>query len=167
MLLLFLGTHDELIKEADGVYSLLIRLKEGEKEEAPFEQVHNKKPNKVSVKRLFQMNEPEFPILIVGSFLAVVQGVIFPLFGMFFAAAISSFFKNSEKQKKDARFWSLACTIAGLTTLLVILQNYLFGIAGYKLVKRLRMLAFETVVHQEISWFDDPANSRYVSIRKY
>ncbi|KAL0442575.1 UNVERIFIED_CONTAM: ABC transporter B family member 9 [Sesamum latifolium] len=38
-------------------------------------------------------------------------------------------------------------------------QNYMFGVAGGKLVQRIRSLLFENVVHQEISWFDDPANS--------
>ncbi|XP_027930318.1 ABC transporter B family member 9-like isoform X1 [Vigna unguiculata] len=39
------------------------------------------------------------------------------------------------------------------------LQNYLFGIAGGKLIERIRSMAFNKVVHQEISWFDHPSNS--------
>ncbi|MCI16475.1 ABC transporter B family member 9-like, partial [Trifolium medium] len=37
--------------------------------------------------------------------------------------------------------------------------NYFFGIAGGKLIERIRSLTFEKIVHQEIRWFDDPANS--------
>jgi len=44
------------------------------------------------------------------------------------------------------------------------LQNYLFGIAGGKLIERIRSMAFNKVVHQEISWFDHPSNSWYVEV---
>ncbi|XVE88303.1 hypothetical protein DITRI_Ditri19aG0059200 [Diplodiscus trichospermus] len=48
----------------------------------------------------------------------------------------------------------------GLVSLLVgPLQNYFFGVAGGKLIQRIRSLTFEKVVHQDISCFDDPANS--------
>lgn len=36
------------------------------------------------------------------------------------------------------------------------MQNYFFGMAGSKLIRRMRSLTFQKVVHQEISWFDDP-----------
>lgn len=38
-------------------------------------------------------------------------------------------------------------------------EYFLFGVAGGKLVERIRSLSFESIVHQEISWFDKPSNA--------
>ncbi|RDX83230.1 ABC transporter B family member 9, partial [Mucuna pruriens] len=122
--------------------------------------VVTKKPKKVSLKRLAYLNKPELPVLVFGSIAAIVHGIVFPLFGFLFSSAITMFFEPPEKQRKDSRFWSLLYVGLGLVTLVAIpLQNYFFGIAGGKLIERIRSLTFEKVVHQEISWFDDPANS--------
>ena len=39
----------------------------------------------------------------------------------------------------------------------------LFGMAGGKLVERVRALSFQSIMHQEVAWFDDPSNSRFVT----
>ncbi|TKY71922.1 ABC transporter B family member 9 [Spatholobus suberectus] len=123
-------------------------------------EVDTKKPKKVSLSRLAYLNKPEVPVLVLGSIAALVQGVVFPMFGLLFSSAITMFFEPPEKQRKDSRFWSLLYVGLGLVTLVTIpAQNYFFGIAGGKLIERIRSLTFEKVVHQEISWFDDPANS--------
>ncbi|KAL5096996.1 hypothetical protein RYX36_001323, partial [Vicia faba] len=207
------GAHDELIKDADGAYSQLIRLQEGEKEsqnseadksshmlnrdmsisstrknslvmstsqrssgrisqigvqidepdieEGRVANNNNKKKQKnVSIRRLAYLNKPEIPVLLLGSIAAIVNGVVFPVFGLVFSSAISMFYEPPEQQKKEARLWALLYVGLGLVTLVVLpLQNYFFGIAGGKLVERIRSLTFAKVVHQEIRWFDDPANS--------
>uniref|UniRef100_A0A151UDP5 ABC transporter B family member 9 n=1 Tax=Cajanus cajan TaxID=3821 RepID=A0A151UDP5_CAJCA len=121
---------------------------------------HSQKPKHISLKRLAYLNKPELPVLVLGSIAAIIQGVVFPMFGLLFSSAISMFFEPPEKQRKDSRFWSLLYVGLGLVTLVTIpVQNYFFGIAGGKLIERIRSLTFEKVVHQEISWFDDPVNS--------
>ncbi|KAK7412536.1 hypothetical protein VNO78_04000 [Psophocarpus tetragonolobus] len=123
-------------------------------------EVDTKNSRKVFLRRLAYLNKPEVPILVLGSIAAIVQGVVFPMFGFLFSSAIITFFEPPEKQRKDSRFWALLYVGLGLVTLVTIpVQNYFFGIAGGKLVERIRSLTFEKVVHQEISWFDDPANS--------
>ncbi|XP_020209579.1 ABC transporter B family member 9, partial [Cajanus cajan] len=122
--------------------------------------VDTRKPKHISLKRLAYLNKPELPVLVLGSIAAIIQGVVFPMFGLLFSSAISMFFEPPEKQRKDSRFWSLLYVGLGLVTLVTIpVQNYFFGIAGGKLIERIRSLTFEKVVHQEISWFDDPVNS--------
>ena len=222
-MVLFVGTHDELIKDVDGAYSQLIRLQEGATEaEGSHNSEAEKSSNnvifdshiarsstqrevslsrdsssrhshgftlshrsgvhesveiedgdvekskgdakKVSLRRLAYLNKPEVPVLVLGSVAAIINGLVFPMFGFLFSSAISMFFEPPEKQRKDSRFWALLYVGLGLITLVVIpVQNYFFGVAGGKLVERIRSLTFEKVVHQEISWFDDPANSRYFS----
>ncbi|XAR66653.1 Xenobiotic-transporting ATPase [Bertholletia excelsa] len=118
------------------------------------------KRKEVSIKRLAYLNKPELPVLLIGSIAAAVHGVIFPLFGLLISSAIKTFYEPRNKIKKDTRFWGLVCLGLGVLTMIVIpVQNYLFGVAGGKLIQRIRSLTFEKVVHQEISWFDEPRNS--------
>ena len=123
----------------------------------------DEKRRKVSLRRLAYLNKPEVPVLLLGSIAAGIHGVIFPIFGLLLSTAIKIFFEPPNELKKDSRFWALMFVGLGVLTLMVVpVQNYFFGVAGGKLIQRIRSLSFEKVVHQEISWFDDPANSRWV-----
>lgn len=121
------------------------------------------KRKNVSILRLFSLNKPEFPVLALGSVAACVQGVIFPFLGLLLSKAIKIFFEPPTQLKKDSVFWALMCVALGCVTVVAIpVKSLFFGIAGGKLVERIRALTFEKIVHQEISWFDDPANSRFI-----
>ena len=119
----------------------------------------------ISLKRLAYMNKPELPVLLFGSVAAVIQGVLFPMFSVVLSNSINMFYENHHKLRKDARFWALMFVGMGFIFFVASpVQNFLFGVAGGKLVQRIRSSTFEKVVHQEISWFDDPANSRSVKV---
>ncbi|KAG5622231.1 hypothetical protein H5410_007449 [Solanum commersonii] len=119
-----------------------------------------KKRKNVSIRRLAGLNKPELPYLLLGSLAAIIHGFIFPLFGLLLSTAIKIFFYPPQKLRSESRFWALMYFGLGVVTLLVVpFQNYLFGVAGGKLIERIRSLTFKKVVHQEISWFDDPAHS--------
>ncbi|KAJ1694280.1 hypothetical protein LUZ63_010978 [Rhynchospora breviuscula] len=50
--------------------------------------------------------------------------------------------------------------VLGIIALFTIPAEYfLFGVAGGKLIERIRSLTFKRVIHQEINWFDKPQNS--------
>ncbi|KAK7245613.1 hypothetical protein RIF29_40460 [Crotalaria pallida] len=120
----------------------------------------NMRSQKVSIKRLAKLNKPEVPILLLGSIAAIIHGVILPIFGLLLSSAISTFYKPPEQLRKDSKFWAVLFVGLGVVTVLTLpMQNYLFGIAGGKLIERIRSLTFQKVVHQEISWFDQPAHS--------
>ncbi|XP_048333059.2 ABC transporter B family member 9 [Ziziphus jujuba] len=115
---------------------------------------------KVSIKRLAYLNKPELPILLLGSVAAMVNGVLFPVCGLVLSSAIEMFYKPPSELRKDSKFWALMFLGMGLADFVASpIQNYLFGIAGGRLIRRIRQLTFAKVVHQEISWFDDAANS--------
>ncbi|KDP21188.1 hypothetical protein JCGZ_21659 [Jatropha curcas] len=119
-----------------------------------------KKAEQVPMRRLAYLNKPELPILLLGTLAAVVHGVVFPIFGLLISTAIKVFYEPPNKLRKDSKFWALVYVGIGFVTFIALpAQNYLFGIAGSKLIERIRSMTFEKVVHQEISWFDDPANS--------
>ncbi|EFH44464.1 hypothetical protein ARALYDRAFT_355242 [Arabidopsis lyrata subsp. lyrata] len=119
-----------------------------------------KKHEKVSLRRLAHLNKAEIPVLLLGSVAAMVHGTMFPVFGYLLSSSINMFFEPADKLKKDARFWTLIYIILGLVNLVAVpIQNYFFGIAGGKLIKRIRWMTFDKVLHQEISWFDNTSNS--------
>ncbi|CAN0853736.1 ABC transporter B family member 9 [Linum grandiflorum] len=132
---------------------------EGDESLQDDQEAPKKKPN-VSLKRLAALNKPEIGVLLAGSIAAAVHGVIFPVFGLLLSNAIKMFFEPPHQLKKDSSFWGLMyVVIGGVNFVALPAQHCFFGIAGGKLIERIRSLTFERVVHQEISWFDDPANS--------
>ncbi|KAL8103556.1 ABC transporter B family member 9-like [Apium graveolens] len=122
---------------------------------------NNKRKKEVSILwRLAYLNKPELLVLVLGSVAACINGMIFPLFGLLNAKAIKIFFEPPTKLERDSSYWALMYVGLGCVTIVVIpVQNYLFGVAGGKLIQRIRSLSFQKIVQQEISWFDDPANS--------
>ncbi|KAJ6301922.1 hypothetical protein OIU77_016100 [Salix suchowensis] len=120
----------------------------------------NAKPKEVSIRRLAYLNKPELPVLFLGTIAALIHGVIFPVFGLLLSKAINMFYEPPKEIRKDSKFWAVLYLGLGFVTFVALpLQYYLFGIAGGKLIERIRSKTFEKVVHQEISWFDDPTNS--------
>lgn len=116
---------------------------------------------KVPKKHLIYLIKDEIPILILGMISTIVHGIVYPIFGLLFSTAIKTFYERPIKLKKDSKFWALIYVMLGIANLVVVVaQNFTLGSATAKLTKRLCLKSFEKVVHQEISWFDVPTNSR-------
>ncbi|KAI3894635.1 hypothetical protein MKX03_016799 [Papaver bracteatum] len=114
----------------------------------------------VSLKQLAYFNKPEAVILLLGSIASVIRGLIPPTLGFLFSRIFKTFYEPPDELRRDSVFWSLMFVVLGCISLAIMpMQQYLIGIAGGKLVQRLRSMCFRKIVHQEISWFDDPANS--------
>uniref|UniRef100_A0A453NB59 Uncharacterized protein n=1 Tax=Aegilops tauschii subsp. strangulata TaxID=200361 RepID=A0A453NB59_AEGTS len=115
---------------------------------------------KEAVGRLFYLNKPEVPFLLLGTIAASVHGVILPLYGLLMTGSIKSFYEPPDKLRKDCSFWALIFVVLGIASFIAITAEYLlFGIAGGKLIERVRTLSFQNIVHQEVAWFDNPSNS--------
>ncbi|XP_064966544.1 ABC transporter B family member 9-like [Musa acuminata AAA Group] len=115
---------------------------------------------KASVRRLAYLNKPETPVLVLGSIVAAINGVIFPVFGIVISSVLKTFYEPPDELRKDSKFWAVMFVLLGVVTFLVLpAQHYLFGVAGGKLIERVRFLSFERLVHQEIGWFDKPSNT--------
>ncbi|KAL6840495.1 hypothetical protein ACP4OV_030305 [Aristida adscensionis] len=130
--------------------------RENQKEQAADGDIAKKAP----MERLASLNKPELPILLLGSLAAGVHGVLFPMFGLMISSAIKTFYEPAEKQRKDSSYWGLMCVVLGIISMISIpVEYFLFGIAGGKLIERIRSLSFQSIMHQEVAWFDDPKNS--------
>ncbi|PAN30178.2 hypothetical protein PAHAL_5G295800 [Panicum hallii] len=117
-------------------------------------------PKKAPIARLFYLNKPEVFVLSLGSITAAMHGVILPLFGTLISIAIKTFYEPPEKLPKDSRFWaSMFVTLGAYSFVLNPVEYFLFGLAGGKLVERIRSLMFQSVMSQDINWFDKPEHS--------
>ncbi|KAF8089748.1 hypothetical protein N665_0498s0049 [Sinapis alba] len=118
------------------------------------------KPKKVSIRRVAALNKPEIPVLILGAISAAANGVILPLFGILIASVIKAFFKPPKQLKEDTSFWAIIFMVLGFASIIAYpAQTFFFAIAGCKLVKRIRSMCFEKVVHMEVGWFDESEHS--------
>ncbi|XP_057484562.1 ABC transporter B family member 4-like [Actinidia eriantha] len=127
--------------------------------EASYPQPSEKHPE-VPLRRLAYLNKPEVPVLILGALAAVVNGSIMPIFGLLISDVIKTFYEPPHQLRKDSKFWALMFVVLGLASLLAMpARTYFFSVAGCKLIKRIRSMSFDKVIHMEVSWFDDPEHS--------
>lgn len=134
---------------------------DGADDEKQKENTDGKVPKKAPMGRLISLNKPEMPVLLFGSLTAAIDGAVFPMIGLVMASAAETFYEPPDKRRKDSTFWGLLCVGLGVIGMVSKLANsILFAIAGGKLIERIRALTFQSMVHQEVAWFDYPANSR-------
>ncbi|KAF9622097.1 hypothetical protein IFM89_029381 [Coptis chinensis] len=114
----------------------------------------------VPLRRLFYLNRPELPMLILGCVSAIFNGAILPIFGTLISCMIQIFNEPRVKLQRDSKsvMWMFVCL--GFVSLLAATgRSYFFAIAGSQLIRRIRSMSFEKVVHMEIGWFDSPQNT--------
>ncbi|MCI24510.1 ABC transporter B family member, partial [Trifolium medium] len=117
-------------------------------------------PPEVPLYRLAYLNKPEVPALLIGTIAAVLQGVILPVFGLLLSKMISIFYEPADELRHDAKIWASVFVGLGVASLFIFpTRFYFFGIAGGKLIKRIRKMCFEKVIHMEVSWFDEAEHS--------
>ncbi|CDY58790.1 BnaA07g38050D [Brassica napus] len=117
-------------------------------------------PQDVSITRIAALNKREALILTLGTIVCALDGAIFPIFGLFFAKVIMSFFQPPHELRSNSRYWSIIFVLLGVLSLVVYPTHMsLFAVAGGRLVRRIRSMCFEKVVHMEVGWFDEPENS--------
>ncbi|KAL2535201.1 ABC transporter B family member 4 [Forsythia ovata] len=118
------------------------------------------KPPEVSIRRLAYLNKPELPVLVAGILSAIINGAIVPLFGILLSIVIKTFYEPPHKLREDSKFWALMFVVLGAVSLLAYpARTYFFGVAGCKLIRRIRLMCFEKVVNMEVGWFDEPEHS--------
>ncbi|GKU96078.1 hypothetical protein SLEP1_g9358 [Rubroshorea leprosula] len=122
--------------------------------------VASQPPPEVSLCRLAYLNKPEIPSLLLGTIAAGVNGVVYPMIGFLLSKAIKSFYEPAHLLRKHTDFWALMYLCLALTCLLANpFKSYFFAVAGCKLIRRIRLLCFEKIVHMEVSWFDEAEHS--------
>ncbi|XP_077128891.1 bile salt export pump-like [Ranitomeya variabilis] len=121
----------------------------------------NKKKQKNVVMRILKYNTPEWPYLVFGSIGAAINGTLTPLYAVLFSQVLGTFSLEDEAQQtKDINgICILFVIIAGMSLITQFLQGYCFAKSGELLTRRLRRVGFQSMLGQEIGWFDDANNS--------
>lgn len=121
------------------------------------------KKSDISWARVWKMNLPEVPLLVLGLICAVIQGAIYPVFALLFGQVIRVFTLPFDQVQGEISLWS------GTFIILAIfyasskaLEHLLLSFSGSKLTHRLRLATFKSILRQEVSWFDKKENSPYL-----
>ncbi|CAF1423248.1 unnamed protein product, partial [Adineta steineri] len=111
--------------------------------------------------RLMKMNSPEWMFILIGCLACLLGGLRGPAFSILFATTINEF--NDCKYTDVRRRVLIACGLFLLTGAVFMILNFFqfvaFGVAGAKLVSRIRSKAFGCFLRQEAAYFDRPENS--------
>ncbi|KAI8127489.1 Multidrug resistance protein like protein 49 [Lucilia cuprina] len=114
-----------------------------------------------SITQLMKLNAPEWRYILIGCIAAMLHGATFPiwavLFGDFFGILSD---EDDEYVKSESIFFSYMFLVIGIMAGLgTLIQTYAFNTAGVKMTSRLRSRAFQTLLKQEVAYFDDDKNS--------
>ncbi|TMW60937.1 hypothetical protein Poli38472_000979 [Pythium oligandrum] len=116
----------------------------------------------ISIGRMWKMALPESKFLVLGALGGIVNAAVFPMWGVLMTKIMVLFFveKPRDEVLSDARFWAVGFVILGVVfCAAVTMQHYGFGVAGQRLVTRVRLATFKAMLHQEIGWYDLSENS--------
>ncbi|CAF4228748.1 unnamed protein product, partial [Adineta steineri] len=107
------------------------------------------------------MNSPEWMFILIGCLACLFGGLRGPVFSILFAKIINEFnnCKYTDIHRRVLVTSSLFILIGALFMILHFFQYVTFGIAGAKLVSRIRSKAFACFLRQEVAYFDRPENS--------
>ncbi|EHA97327.1 Multidrug resistance protein 3, partial [Heterocephalus glaber] len=115
----------------------------------------------VSFLKVLKLNKAEWPYLVVGTACAIANGALQPAFSIIFSEMLAIFGPGDDamKQHKCNMFSLLFLALGIISFFTFFLQGFTFGKAGEILTSRLRSRAFEAMLRQDVSWFDDHRNS--------
>ena len=139
-------------------------------------------PQPVSLKRLWQYQLKDAPVLAAGYFSALINGANMPVWARVWLVCVSTlnlcacslqcmsivisamldvlFTPDSAKLNRDSLFYmGMFLLIAGVAAVGAFVQSWMFGVAGERLTKRLRQDAFAAILRQDMTFFDSPVRA--------
>ncbi|RGB26342.1 multidrug resistance protein 1a, partial [Rhizophagus diaphanus] len=119
------------------------------------------KHTKAPFSRLFKLNKPELFLIILGTIASAVNGTIFPLFALLFAAILNTFSKidRPDELRSEANFLSgMFALIAVGVFVAEFFKNTSFMLSSERLTRRIRLMTFGQLIKQEVAFFDSEDN---------
>ncbi|KAF9242532.1 P-loop containing nucleoside triphosphate hydrolase protein [Melanogaster broomeanus] len=111
--------------------------------------------------RVGSLNREELWRYVLGSMLAIVTGMVYPVFGIVYGHAIAGFSATTASARRtegnENALWFFI--IAILSSIAIGFQNYFFASSAAILTSKLRSLGFKSILKQDIEFFDKDENS--------
>lgn len=115
----------------------------------------------MSVKRVFMLNKPKWPWIVAGFIGSAANGVVMPLFALVFAEMMQLFFEpDIQTMRDDGIFFALMFLVVAVGAGLA--QELMFGsfsVVGEHMSRRLRVMAFDAMLHKDMAFHDQEENS--------
>ncbi|CAK8684370.1 unnamed protein product [Clavelina lepadiformis] len=111
--------------------------------------------------RVLKMNKPEWLYMTVGCFFAMIAGAMDPVNAIVFAEVLTIFTLPSidEQYQKAVLYGCIFLALGFAAFIAYTLESTLFAKSGMELTIRLRKQAFQSILRQDIAYFDDHRNS--------
>ncbi|XP_068101684.1 bile salt export pump-like [Hyperolius riggenbachi] len=156
------GLFPDSLSAANGMPSLpTSEIAETEMQEDTKLHKKSKKKKTSVVMRILKYNAPEWPYLVLGSLGACINGTLTPLYALLFSQILGTFSLPdvAEQTRQINGICLLFVIIAAVSFVTQFLQGFAFAKSGELLTRRLRRIGFQSMLGQEVGWFDDPNNS--------
>ncbi|XP_041708101.1 ATP-dependent translocase ABCB1-like isoform X2 [Coregonus clupeaformis] len=149
-----------LIRRKSTKGSSFIGSEKGDKDKTEKEEEDEEVPP-VSFLKVLKLNLPEWPYMVVGVICATINGGMQPLFAVIFSKIIAVFAEqDQELVRQRSSFYSIMFAATGVVSFITMfLQGFCFGKAGEILTMKLRLMAFKSMMRQELGWYDSHKNS--------
>ncbi|CAF3938442.1 unnamed protein product [Rotaria sordida] len=111
--------------------------------------------------KIFKLNAPEWPWILMGVICSLIFGATQPIFALLFAQ-IYGLFAEPDLKKQDhltSLYAGLMFLIGALGGIAQFLTNLGFAKSGEELTLRMRKLTFSAIIRQEMGYFDYEINS--------
>ncbi|KAL9972823.1 hypothetical protein ACROYT_G019202 [Oculina patagonica] len=137
------------------------KTKEDKKKKDDEEKILEEEVEPAPVTRIIKMNLTEWPYLVLGSIAGMIDGLFPFAFALVLSEILAVFtMKDEDKMKKESEFWSIMFLVIGVASFFAnVIRGSMFAKSGEILTMRLRKMAFEAILRQDMAYFDDPLHS--------
>ncbi|XP_077124839.1 ATP-dependent translocase ABCB1-like isoform X2 [Ranitomeya variabilis] len=113
------------------------------------------------LRRILQLNKPEWLCIVIGLIFAGISGVIIPSFAIILSKSVGVFKEQvATIQMQKAIFFSIIYIILGFIYFVgLTIWGFMLGKSGENLAMRLRSLSFKALLRQDMAYFDEQKNS--------
>eukprot|EP01066_Platyproteum_vivax_P019975 Platyproteum_vivax@DN7743_c0_g1_i1.p1 len=115
----------------------------------------------VPAKRIWAFNKTEVGWAVSGVIFAAANGWVFPIWGIFFAQMLGIYFnRDPNKLRQETAKWAgVFISVAVASFVFSTLQFGSFGVVGQKMIRRVRTLLFDRLLHMEVGFHDNPKHT--------
>ncbi|KAI9564998.1 ABC protein [Daphnia sinensis] len=112
-------------------------------------EINSQKKFSTWLTKIIKLNRPLLPYVGFGVLGSIITGLCQPIFSIVFGETLSLLIK----------FLCVFLVLAVVAAIAGFVQTFTFSLAGSRLLLELRILSYQSILNQEISWFDRPENN--------